>query len=337
MLLAVGAIHQELARNGLRMAVSLAVADGYIRDAHAAAAVIAMGANVVTPWLGERVAARNDQAEAYIASLRRGLLKILSKLGICTLRSYVGAQTFESLGLGRDVVERCFPGVRSHVPTVDFAMLEADVRTWFSGAKEQRNLQDRGSFRYRREGLRRSFDPLVIKTLRATAMRGDYAAFEELSDAMEAREPLALRDLIQVRPLQNEIELDEVVGEAEIVQQFATAAMSLGSLAPEVHEIISTAANQLGARGNSGEGGEQERRYAREDGNGRSRIKQVASARFGVGARYLASADEIEIKIAQGSKPVRRRPDSGRKSYCRDCGVTRRRYRTNAYLSASAS
>lgn len=303
-LLAVGAIHQDLARNGLRMAVSIAAADGFVRDAHAAAALISMGANVVAPWLGERVAAAKNDGALYLGGLRKGLLKILSKLGICTLRSYVGAQTFEALGLGRDVIERCFPGVRYHVPTVGFAALEADLRDWQAdGVEEVHAPIDRGSFRFRRNGLRRSFDPMVIKELRASAMQGNYAAFERLSDEMEAREPLTLRDLIEPASLRESIDQSLVENEDTIVQTFATAAMSLGSLAPEIHEVISRAANQLGARGNSGEGGEQERRYVREAGNGRSRIKQVASARFGVGARYLASADEIEIKIAQGSKP----------------------------------
>jgi glutamate synthase domain-containing protein 2/glutamate synthase domain-containing protein 3 len=151
--------------------------------------------------------------------------------------------------------------------------------------------------------VRHAFDPSVIKTLRASAMRGDYEAFEALSDAMQARPPISLRDLVEALPLGEAVELDSIEPAAEIVKHFVTAAMSIGALSPEAHETIAIGAARLGALSNSGEGGEQVRRYARTPDSGRSTIKQVASARFGVGATYLASADEIEIKMAQGSKP----------------------------------
>ncbi len=308
-LLATGAIHQRLVQRGLRMQSSIAVADGYARDAHAVAALIGVGANVVTPWLGLRAAcdaekSPGDGGRAYLAGLRAGLLKILAKLGICTLRSYVGAQAFESVGLHGEIVELCFPGVKAHVPSVTFADLEDDVRSWFASSRDEAApLPERGTYRYRRDGVRHAFDPNVIKTLRASAMRGDYDAFERLSDAMEEREPVTLRDLLQAIPLREAIPLEDVEPVSAIVVQFTTAAMSLGALAPEVHALIARATNAIGARSNSGEGGEPLWRYARTEGNARSRIKQVASGRFGVGASYLASADEIEIKMAQGSKP----------------------------------
>ncbi len=303
-LLAAGAVHQRLVRRGLRMQASIAVADGYARDAHAVAALLGVGANVVTPWLGLRAASANGTALAYVRGLRAGLLKIMAKLGICTLRSYVGAQTFEAIGLHREIVETCFPGVAAHAPAVGFAEIESDVRTWFEASRDGKAaLPDRGTFRFRREGVRHAFDPGVIKNLRATAMHGDYAAFEALSDAMEAREPVALRDLLTAVPLRDAIPLDEVEPISEIVAHFTTAAMSLGALASEVHETIAKATNRIGARSNSGEGGEHVRRYDRTVDHGRSKIKQVASGRFGLGAAYLASADEIEIKMAQGSKP----------------------------------
>ncbi|MBD5655477.1 MAG: glutamate synthase subunit alpha, partial [Candidatus Eremiobacteraeota bacterium] len=150
---------------------------------------------------------------------------------------------------------------------------------------------------------RHSFDPNVIKNLRASAMRGDYEAFEPLSNAMEEREPVALRDLLAPMPLRAPIAVDEVESVASIVAHFTTAAMSLGALAPEVHETIARATNRIGARSNSGEGGEHAERYDRTIDRGRSKIKQVASGRFGLGVTYLASADEVEIKMAQGSKP----------------------------------
>jgi glutamate synthase domain-containing protein 2/glutamate synthase domain-containing protein 1/glutamate synthase domain-containing protein 3 len=303
-LLAAGAVHQRLVARGLRMQASLAVADGFARDAHAVAAVIAAGANVITPWLGLRLAGEFGDGAAYLRALRGGLLKIMAKLGICTLRSYVGAQTFESLGLHTEIVEACFPGMHAHVPTLRFDDIEADVRTWFEHSRSlEVALRERGSYRFRREGVRRAFDPDAIKTLRASAMRGDYEAYERLSDTMETRAPVTIRDLLQPLALREPIAPEEVESVSAIAARFATAAMSHGALASEVHATIARGANRIGARSNSGEGGEDPERYSREVDRGRSRIKQIASARFGVGVSYLASADEIEIKIAQGSKP----------------------------------
>jgi glutamate synthase domain-containing protein 2/glutamate synthase domain-containing protein 1/glutamate synthase domain-containing protein 3 len=302
-LLAAGAVHQRLVQRGLRMQASIAVADGYARDAHAIAALIGTGANVVSPWLGLRAATESGSGVAFLNGLRAGLLKIMAKLGICTLRSYVGAQTFEAIGLHAEVVDLCFPGVKAHAPAVRFADIEGDVRAWFASSREAKPLPDRGTFRFRRDGVRHAFDPNVIKQLRATAMRGDYDAYEALSDAMERREPVALRDLLTAVPLRDPIPLDEVEPISAIVKHFTTAAMSLGALAPEVHATIARATNRIGAKSNSGEGGEHAERYNRAIDFGRSKIKQVASGRFGLGVTYLASADEVEIKMAQGSKP----------------------------------
>jgi glutamate synthase domain-containing protein 2/glutamate synthase domain-containing protein 3 len=285
------------------MQASIAVADGFARDAHSIATVIAVGANVVTPWLSLRFAERNGTRNAFLYTVRSGLIKIMAKLGICTLRSYIGAQTFESLGLGRDIVEACFPGMHAHVPAVGFAQLEEDLRAWSVAATNGDQPQDRGLFRYRRDGIKHAFDPGLLKTLRTAAMKGDEAAFLELSDRLEARDPINLRDLVNPVPLDRPIPLEQVEAPEKIYPRFVTAAMSLGALAPEVHKTIAVAANRLGARSNSGEGGEERERFARTPDSGRSAIKQVASARFGVGATYLASADEIEIKMAQGSKP----------------------------------
>ncbi|MGA3036850.1 MAG: glutamate synthase large subunit [Vulcanimicrobiaceae bacterium] len=299
--LAAGAVHQTLTSAGLRMQSSIAVADGFGRDSHSIAAVISAGANVVCPWLGLRIAAHHGgTSRAFLDGVRSGVLKVMSKLGICTLRSYIGAQTFETIGLGRDIVDLCFPGMRAHVPTIRMNELEEDIRAWSTAADAGGAPQDRGLFRYRREGIRRGFDPNVIKFLRAAAMNGDYAAYEKLSDEMEARPPIALRDLIAPQSIGDPIALEETQSAADIVRKFVTAAMSLGSLGPEAHATIATGVNAIGARSNSGEGGEDSSRFW---GPSRSAIKQVASARFGVGAEYLASADELEIKMAQGSKP----------------------------------
>jgi glutamate synthase (ferredoxin) len=186
---------------------------------------------------------------------------------------------------------------------VTLAQLEEDTRAWAEQAQQGGPLPDRGYFRFRRDGVRHTFDPNVIKNLRADAMRGDYEAFEKLSDEMEERPPITLRDLIEPVPIGPPVPIDEVEPVSAIVKRFTTAAMSLGALAPEVHKTIAIATNRIGAKSNSGEGGEEKARYARTPDSGRSAIKQVASARFGVSAAYLASADEIEIKMAQGSKP----------------------------------
>ncbi len=302
-ILAAGAIHQRLTTAGLRMQASIAAADGFARDAHSLATVIAVGANVVTPWLALRYAERNGTRSAFLYTVRSGIIKIMAKLGICSLRSYIGAQTFESLGLGREVVETCFPGMHAHAPAVGFSALDEDLRAWTKAAADGTELQDRGLFRFRRDGVRHAFDPQLLKTLRAAAMKGDEAAFLELSDRLEHRDPINLRDLIEPVALGPAKPLGEIEAPENIYARFATAAMSLGALAPEVHKTIAIAANRLGARSNSGEGGEEAARYARTPDSGRSRIKQVASGRFGVGSTYLSSADEIEIKMAQGSKP----------------------------------
>src|SRR6185312_879616 len=223
------------------------------RDSHSIASVIAAGANVITPWLALRVAQKEGTQKAFLSAVGSGVLKIMSKLGICSLRSYTGAQTFESIGLGRDIVDMCFPAMKAHVPSVTFPQFEEDLRAWAEHAKTPGPLPDRGYFRFRREGVRHTFDPNVIKNLRATAMHGDYDAFEKLSDEMERRQPITLRDLIEAVPLGPPVPLEEVEPVSAIVKRFTTAAMSLGALAPEVHKTIAVATNRIGAKSNSGE------------------------------------------------------------------------------------
>ena len=192
-ILAAGAIHQRLTDKGLRMQASIAACDGAARDAHACAALIAAGANVVTPWLAARASiAQTGSAAAYLDALRAGLVKILAKLGICTLRSYVGAQTFEALGLRREIVATCFPGMAVHVQSLGFDELEEDLRAWDALAREATELPQRGLFRYRRDGVRHSFDPPLLKNLRKTIVARDEAAFYALSDALEARPAITL-------------------------------------------------------------------------------------------------------------------------------------------------
>jgi glutamate synthase domain-containing protein 2/glutamate synthase domain-containing protein 1/glutamate synthase domain-containing protein 3 len=295
--LAAGAVHQRLASAGLRMQASIAACDGFARDAHGCAAVIAAGANVVAPWLAARAAiAETGSAATLLGALHAGLMKVLAKLGICTLRSYVGAQTFEALGLRRDLVATCFPGITTHVPTLGFEEIEADLRAWDALAIAGGEPPQRGLFRYRRDGIRHQFDPPLLKQLRKTIVARDEAAFFTLSDELEARETIALRDLIEPVAIADPVALDDVESEESIVARFVTAAMSLGALGPEAHEAVALGAKLAGARSNGGEGGEDPHRTL-------NAIKQVASARFGVAPEYLATAEELEIKIAQGAKP----------------------------------
>jgi len=295
--LAAGAMHQRLTSAGLRMQASIAACDGFARDAHGCAAVMAAGANVVAPWLVARAAvADTGSATPMLETLRAGLVKVLAKLGICTLRSYVGAQTFEALGLGRDLVATCFPGMATHVPTLGFDEIEADLRAWSALSREGAEPPQRGLFRYRRDGVKHHFDPTLLKNLRKTIVARDQAAFIALSDELEKRDTIALRDLIEPVPIGEPIPLDNVESEDTIVARFVTAAMSLGALGPEAHEAVALGAKLAGARSNGGEGGEDPTRTL-------NAIKQVASARFGVAPEYLATAEELEIKIAQGAKP----------------------------------
>jgi len=295
--LAAGAIHQRLTEAGLRMQASIAACDGFARDAHGCAALIAAGANIVTPWLAARAAVQETgSAEQFLSALRTGLVKVLAKLGICTLRSYVGAQTFEVLGLHRDLVATCFPGMAAHIPVLGFDELEEDLRAWDALAAAGGEPPQRGMFRFRREGVRHAFDPPLLKGLRKTIVAADEAAFLQLSDDLEAREPISLRDLIEPVPIGEPLPLEQVESEDAILGRFVTAAMSLGALGPEAHEAVARGAVLAGARSNGGEGGEDPTRTL-------NAIKQVASARFGVSEEYLATAEELEIKIAQGAKP----------------------------------
>jgi glutamate synthase (ferredoxin) len=295
--LAAGAVHQRLTARGLRMQASIAACDGFARDAHGVAAVLSAGANVVSPWLAARAACGDGGTpHGFLSALRGGLIKILAKLGICTLRSYVGAQTFETLGLGREIVDTCFPGMHAHVPALGFDALDEDLRAWQALAEKPDGPPQRGLFRFRRDGMRHAFDPALLKELRKTIVARDEAAFLALSERLEERGSIALRDLIEPVALGDPIPLDEVEPEEAILARFVTAAMSLGSLSPEAHDAVGRGAELVGARSNGGEGGEDASKSPHA-------IKQVASARFGVTAAYLATAQELEIKIAQGAKP----------------------------------
>ncbi|HEV8382142.1 MAG TPA: glutamate synthase large subunit [Gemmatimonadales bacterium] len=295
MLLAIGAVHQSLVQAGQRVRVGLVAEAGDAWDVHHMAALFGYGAEAVHPWLAlQGLRDADSSADKYRGATEKGLLKILSKMGISTLQSYAGAQIFEAIGLGEEVVRRCFTGTASVIGGVGFTEIAQDVLTRHQGSGV---LPDHGRVRYRRDGEDHGWSPPLVRALQD----GQYGGFEE---RVRARAPAGPRDLLDFRE-QPPVPLDEVEPAEEIRRRFISSAMSLGALSPEAHATLAIAMNRMHARSNSGEGGEDPATYApRSDGDrADNRIKQVASGRFGVTTAYLVRADELEIKIAQGSKP----------------------------------
>jgi glutamate synthase (NADPH/NADH) large chain len=315
-LLATGAIHHHLVAAGLRCDCNLLVETGTARDAHQLACLIGVGATAVYPYLAYQTLhalARqgvvegkrgNEQAElgrSYRRGLKKGLLKILSKLGISTVGSYRGAQQFELLGLADEVVARCFPGAPSRLQGAGFADLEQDARALAERAwNELDELEPGGRLRYVQGGETHLYGPDVIATLQRAVRSGDADDYRRYADVVDQRPPATLRDLLRPLPAGAPLALDAVEPIEAILARFDSAGMSLGALSPEAHEALAIAMNRLGARSNSGEGGEDPARHNTEKS---SRIKQVASGRFGVTPGYLVHADVLQIKIAQGAKP----------------------------------
>src|SRR6184192_2325485 len=305
MLLAVGAVHQHLLEHGLRTRLGLIAEAGDAWDVHHFAALIGYGAEAVHPWLAlESVqvqVAEDDASLRFRAAAEAGLLKILSKMGISTLSSYCGAQIFEALGLGAEVIDRCFTGTVSTIGGVGFAEIAEDVLARHLAAYgdegAERALPDHGRVRFRKDGEDHGWSPPVVTALQ----RHGYDAFVA---KVAARAPAGPRDLLAIRT-GVPVALDQVEPAEVIRRRFISTAMSLGALSPEAHRTLATGMYRMGARSNSGEGGEDPESYAPLPNGDRAdnRIKQVASARFGVTTQYLVRADELEIKIAQGSKP----------------------------------
>ncbi len=297
MLLAIGAVHQRLVQSKQRVRVGLVAEAGDAWDVHHLAALFGYGAEAVHPWLALRCLRDvESSAEKYRSAAEKGLLKILSKMGISTLQSYAGAQIFEAIGLGPEVIERCFTGTASVIGGIGFKEIAEDVLARHQGAGA---LPDHGRIRYRRDGEDHGWSPPLVRALQ-------HAEYTGFADGVRARAPAGPRDLLDFRE-QPPVPLDEVEPAEEIRRRFISSAMSLGALSPEAHATLAIAMNRMHARSNSGEGGEDPATWATPaDGVGDrsdNRIKQVASGRFGVTTAYLVRADELEIKIAQGSKP----------------------------------
>ncbi|MDY6853220.1 MAG: glutamate synthase large subunit [Thermodesulfobacteriota bacterium] len=323
-LLAVSAINRRLVASGLRTSAGLILETGEAREVMHMALLLGYGATAINPYLAfETVAAMaikkeltNDISvavaiENYIKALCKGLLKIMSKMGISTLRSYRSAQVFQAIGLSRNLVNRYFPGTASNIEGIGLDEIAAEVNARYDHAYEnaQRNneiLQSGGHYRYRVDGERHLWTPESIYTLQLATRRNDYRLYLEYAKMInDQNERLStLRGMFRFKKVRP-VPLEDVEPALDIMKRFATGAMSFGSISKEAHETIAIAMNRIDAKSNSGEGGEDPVRYHPlfNGDNRSSAIKQVASGRFGVTAEYLVNAKELQIKIAQGAKP----------------------------------
>src|SRR2546425_5252620 len=297
MALAVGAVHSHLLATGKRMATDIVAIAGDAVDVHDVACLITIGATAVHPYLAFATVG-DEAAPRYRKALEAGVLKVMAKMGISCVTSYRGAEVLEALGLGAEVMALCFPAVPSRIGGADLDDIERMARA------RPEAMPDHGRVRFRKAGEHHAYNPHAVKVAQKAAQTGDADAYREWRRLSSMSEPQSLRELMRIKECTQPVPVDEVEPASEIVKRFVSTAMSLGALSPEAHEALAIAMNQVGARSNSGEGGEDPDMY--EDFNGvrrDNRVKQVASARFGVTPRYLKRADELEIKIAQGSKP----------------------------------
>jgi glutamate synthase (NADPH/NADH) large chain len=327
MAMATGVVHHSLMKAGLRTKVGLGLEAGDCRDLHHAAVLIGYGAGAVCPWLAlqtARTLAGEDGEVRVLKALQVGMAKVMSKMGISVLDSYRTAQLFDILGLDDQVVSQCFPGTPSPLGGVGFADIEAALRqSWMEQEAASPELPDYGWVRFRRDDRAEihTWEPQRTRQLQlavgaarnaqqaAATATAPAEAWVAYARAVDEREPAVLRDLLQVRAAGPQLELAQVEQPASLARRFIASAMSLGSLSPEAHQTITLAMNELGGRSNTGEGGEDPEVYRFHSDTPTNllprsnKIKQVASGRFGVTAEYLAHAEELEIKIAQGSKP----------------------------------
>ncbi|HBI32674.1 MAG TPA: glutamate synthase large subunit [Verrucomicrobiales bacterium] len=327
-LLATGSVHHHLNRCRKRLRTSLVIDTGEARDTHQIACLFGFGATAVCPYLGyatvRQVVATDTKKKLgdemtpelamsnYRKALEKGILKIMSKMGISVLNSYQGAQVFEALGVGKEVVDYAFTGVHSRIGGVGFKEIaeESLVRhraAFETESKENKvlDLGDPGYNRYRKSGEAHAITTDVIKNFHTFVRDGKKEDYDDYVKVSLANDPITIKDILEFRVPASSIPLEEVEPAEEIVKRFTTAAMSMGALSPEAHETLAIAMNRIGGKSDSGEGGEDTRRF-KPYPNGdfaRSYIKQIASGRFGVSAHYLVNADELEIKMAQGAKP----------------------------------
>jgi glutamate synthase (NADPH) large chain len=323
-LLAVAGVHHHLIREGTRTQVGFVIESGEPREVHHFALLLGYGAAAVNPYLAFETlldlttldllpGVNAEKATAnYIKSINKGIVKVISKMGISTIQSYCGAQVFEALGLSEDFVDRYFTWTPSRIGGVGLDVIAEEVKLRHRrGFPERTTHEDKlaegGQYQWRREGELHLFNPETIHKLQNACRTNSYQAFREYSELVnnQARRLYTLRGLMELKSPNGPIPLEEVEPVNEIVKRFKTGAMSYGSISKEAHEALAVAMNRIGGKSNTGEGGEDPARYFPEaNGDSRnSRIKQVASGRFGVTSNYLVNAEELQIKIAQGAKP----------------------------------
>ena len=315
-LLAVSAVHHYLIERRKRMQIDIVVESAEPREVMHFALLFGYGANAVNPYLAlaviEDLVKKGDihldfhtAMKNYVKAINKGLLKTMSKMGISTLRSYIGAQIFEAIGVGSGVIGKYFKGTTSKIEGIDLNDIASDTIEAYYEAFEDDfidpSLVSQGIYAWRRNGEYHAWNPETIMKLQMSTRLGSYQKFREYTESIDKKpEKIFLRDFLDFDLAKKPIDLSEVESVSAITKRFVTGAMSFGSISREAHEAMAVAMNAIGGKSNTGEGGELPERFAT---NARSAIKQVASGRFGVTTEYLVNADELQIKIAQGAKP----------------------------------
>lgn len=321
-LLAGAGLHHHLIRTGTRMRVSIVLETGEPREVHHFAVLLGYGVNAINPYLVyeslEDMAANDyitksaeEAVKIYIDVVTHGIVKIMSKMGISTIQSYLGAQIFEALGISEAVVNKFFTGTVTRIGGIELEHIDKEAQMRhdkaFNPLTKVDALEPGGDYKWRRDGEYHMFNPRSIYLLQKACREGNYKLFKEFTKLQDntSEQLTTIRGLLDIRTVDKPINIDEVESVDSIVKRFKTGAMSYGSISKEAHECMAIAMNRLGGKSNSGEGGEEAERFT-PDENGdlrRSAIKQVASGRFGVTINYLQNAIEIQIKMAQGAKP----------------------------------
>ena len=316
-LLAVSAVHHYLISVGKRVQTALIVESGEIRETMHAALLLGYGASALCPYmtfailddLVKRGRIQEEYATAesnYVKAIDKGLKKIMSKMGISTIRSYRGAKIFESIGLSEDLLRRYFGTEVSTIGGIGLKEIARDAIRLQKAAQEQSQLKNQGQFSWRKDGIKHAWNPETIATLQLATRKGSYEKFKDWAKLVDEKDsPIFIRDFFDWKKVSEPTPIDEVEPVESIVKHFVTGAMSFGALSIEAHQALALAMNKLGTRSNTGEGGEDNARYHTQmDGVSlSSKTKQIASGRFGVTAEYLVNAEEIQIKVAQGAKP----------------------------------
>lgn len=318
-LLVTSSLHHRLIEKGLRTKASIIVASGEIREVHHFAACIGFGADAIYPYLvyatyqnaienGDLSLSYTETINQYVKAITNGIVKVMAKMGISAIQSYRGAQIFEALGISNEVISSYFPGTASQIGGIGLNTIEKEARLRHEEAYRQAKntvLESGSDFQYRVDGEQHAFNPLTIHTLQWSVRKGDYQLFKKYSKLANNEQIHFLRNLFTFKKGLRPIPIEEVESVESIIKRFKTGAMSFGSISKEAHETLAIAMNRLGGKSNSGEGGEDAARYQLDENgdNRRSRVKQIASGRFGVSSHYLVNADELQIKMAQGAKP----------------------------------